>query len=270
MVISRILNMIAIALPVTTWCKVCVQTADGKPAQGAVKEEWQDFMRYFVVPLIEKRLQERLARESTMHEPPTYKEHDPNEQPKTLAEIVNDVKNLFEDAWRGLQSGCWQAHASVNANAYHCSLSCPFFVTMDNGPIHSFWDDSKPKKIVDPGVCLLQCIFISPHGHDMHQVIEHCNSFVKRHTRKRLFRDVDACLNAGGEWSELKGCASIASSCTQYAAEFTAEMVDNNMPRLFNALRQIAADKGEKLELIERDGTVVQVYGTGGSFSFYN
>ena len=243
-----------------------MQTADGRQAQGAVKEEWQDFMRYFVVPLIEKKLQERVHKEDNMMELPLYRDQEGRDY--TLSQIVSDVKQVFEDAYRGLQCGLWKCGDGVHADAYKCTLQTPFFITMDNGPIHSFNTDSR--LIKDPGLCLLQCLWISPHGHDMHQTIEHCNSFIKRNVRKQLFRDADACAERGEQWTEMKGCASIARSCKQFAVEFKAHMVDNNLHRLFNALRQIATDAGELQELIERDGTVVKAYGTGGSYSYYN
>lgn len=250
-----------------------LQTVKGSEAQSAVKEEWQDFIKYFVVPLVESTLKKRVAAENAMATIPTYENSDDAaEKPQTLQEILASASLLLRDANRGLQKKLWSASKNVPPEAYSFTSDTPCFITMDNGPIHSFWEGKvvRGKHLKQPGVSLLQCIWISPHGHDLHQIIEHCNSFVKRKVRSKLYVDVEDCCGGGGQWDERKGCASIANSCTAFGRAFTAKMVDNNLPRLFNALTQVAAEKGKELRLIERDGREIKAYGTAGSYSFYN
>jgi hypothetical protein len=141
------------------------------------KEEFQVFFKCFVVPLCVRALEKRLQDEEAITPTPRYqgrwKQH-------SLKEVIQQVKTALDDAYRGLELGFWSERKNLSKEAYIPTLECPFFISMDNGPAHSFFQGRGCSRHTrEPGCSLLQVIYVAPHGHDIHQVVERTIGVIK-------------------------------------------------------------------------------------------
>lgn len=257
-----------------------MQTVAGNEASGLCKEEYQAFMLYFVRPLVERAVRERLARENAMEPAPTYTvrrlkelggkgtgEQDGVEH--TLQEICDFWKAELNGAWVALlnekwlphihaESGfhvqfsaykptCWREHSSQDASSV-----VPFFVTLDNCGVHSHWLSNAKGKIVgheqQPGVPLLQRPTMPPQGHDAHQVVEHAIGATKGFVSTAMARAVrdNAPLS----------CKMLHEAVLEGAKLFTADSLARNLIRLRRCMRVVAAAKGDKIEWLEESVSI--------------
>ncbi len=75
----------------------CVQTQDGKPAHGLVKDEFQAAMKWLFVPLIQKNVQDRAAKNKA-----TF-------SGKSMHEVIQEWKLKFRSCFELLKKGTWQS-----------------------------------------------------------------------------------------------------------------------------------------------------------------
>jgi hypothetical protein len=239
-----------------------MQTAKGAAACSICKEEFQAFMKLYVLPRVERMIKERVQREESHTTVPTYQG---THARHSLKQIVHNLRTTLDESYAALQQGLWNGRPGVATEAYRPCMQYPFFLSMDNGPAHSwFLGEGQKEHVVEPGCSLMQLLFMSPHGHDMHQIVEHTIGVIKRGVRRDI---VESAIN--GDVSLVGGCHIIHNAVQRLSQLVTAESICKGLHRLQNALRQIAAHKGEVLWLTERDGKRVKVLGTGGSYSSY-
>lgn len=216
-----------------------MQTQEGKVAQGLCKQEMQDFLRYFVHPLAEKCIKQRMQREAQMRKPPMYSCCG---KQMSFAEVVECWKQQLQAAYRGLQLGAWLPFRGVYKGCYR-PTDTPYFLSYDNASAHSFWRDKAQKKHMTRGemqLSLLQIIRISPKGHDIHQVVEHSIGAIKRHVAAEL---VQATLH-----QEPIGTDLLWDLVQDGKLKYNAASWDANMVKLTWALEVIAADHTEVIE----------------------
>lgn len=241
-----------------------VQTVSGEDSAGVCKEEFQAFFKWFLVPMAERAVEARLAREENMEEVPKYEASDG--QMHTLREILSSLRGTLRDLYASLQQGLWSRYnKKVPTAAYKpTDTAHPYLVSMDNGPVHSFWDGAVAKGVhlEQPGLSLLQMVYMSPHGHDQHQIVEHTIGVVKRKARRQVRK-----LAGQLELSPAESCRIMYDSVMQACGEVTGSSISNGLLRMWNALRQVAAPRGTFLNLVQRDGSVIQVEGTAGSYA---
>lgn len=259
------LALSSMTLPVEM--RTCLQTVDGDSSCALCKEEVQEFVRLFLIPKIQRALRERIAREDGVQETPQYECSDGSL--RTLREIVDELGVVLGDVYSGLCQGLWHRHdKNVPIEAYRPNTGMiPFFLSMDNGPAHSFWLGRRAaqKHMQHVGCSLLQLIFMSPHGHDQHQIVEHTIGVVKRRARGRV-----------KEWAKQRplsdvtptvACRFMYDAVCEAAAQVSGRSISNGLPRLRNALKQIATPRGVFIELTDRNGVVTVVEGTNGGYA---
>lgn len=258
-----------------------MQTDSGEDAQGFCKEEFQSFLKWFVVPLCSDAVERRLQLEEAMQHVPQYECCDGSM--RTLQQIVHDLHQTFTDAYAALEAGLWQpwnghkrqgSKGKVPKHAYkplpphnrpQDEDFIPYFISMDNGPGHSFWVGKKKRDGVHLnhiGCSLMQILYMAPHGHDMHQIVEHSIGVVKRKARKALREHYQK-----GDLTSHLGCILMYEAVMGVSASLTGESISNGLPRMWNALLQIAAPKGVFIDVVTRSGKTLRLEGTGGGYA---
>jgi hypothetical protein len=197
---------------------------------------------------------------------------------RTLWEIVKALRGTLHDLYEGLCEGLWKrfdpkvplcAYKTVPAQSHvegagEVEALYPFFVTVDNGPVHSFWLGRKDAGVhlEHPGCSLLQLLYMSPHGHDQHQIIEHTIGVVKRLARA-ILRE-----KAGHQViTPVVGCKIMYDAVCEIAGQVSGTSISKGLLRMHNALRQVAAPRGTFLELFDSDGKRFVAEGTAGSYA---
>lgn len=218
----------------------------------------QDFLRYFVNPLAEKCIKQRMHREAQMQNPPMYccdGKHVP------FAEVVEHWKHLLQAAYRGLEVGAWHPFRGVYKSCYR-PTETPYFLSYDNASAHSFWRDTAQKKHMtrcEMVVSLLQIIRISPKGHDIHQAVEHSIGAIKRHVAAEL---VQATLH-----QEPIGTDLLWDLVQDGKLKYSAASWKANMVKLTWALEVIAADHTEMIEFEYPKGRKRSFPGQAGNYA---
>lgn len=162
------------------------------------------------------------------------------------------------DAHRGLQHNLWACHPRVSPACYAPGPE-PYFLSIDNAPVHSFWlDDKKKKHVHNTGVSLLQLLPIAPKAHDQHLVIEHGIGTTKCTANK----SVQELVKEGVE----VGVSELYESVQEAFQKVDGKYVDKALHRLRNVLEVVGSGKGVKLSLVMGDGRVMETYGTGGGY----
>ena len=244
-----------------------MQTVDGDSSSALCKEEVQEFVRLYLIPKIQRALGERIAREDGLQETPQYECSDGSL--RTLSEIVRELGVLLGDVYSGLCQGLWHRHdKAVPIEAYRPVTGMhSFFLSMDNGPAHSFWlgRRAEQRHMQHVGCSLLQLIYMSPHGHDQHQIVEHSIGVIKRCARRLV--KTWARQRPLSDVTPTVACRFMYDAVCEAAAQVSGAGISNGLPRLWNALKQIATPKGVFVELKERSGAVTLVEGTNGSYA---
>lgn len=211
------------------------QTEKGEPAKAFCKEEMQDFLRYFVHPLAEKCIRLRARAESRMDKPPLYK---CGEFMVPFSVLVDHWKRELDAAYRGLEVHAWHPAPEVHPRCYE-PTDTPYFLSFDNAPTHSLWQDWKVQHLTreQMPVSLLQVIRICPKGHDVHQLVEHAIGAIKGHVARGLREAVqdEEPMETDVVWDLVQDGTSL----------FDASAWAKNIKRLNIALRIIAAERSE-------------------------
>ena len=263
-----------------------MQRVDGAKAQNICKYEFQALMEFFVSPLVELRVQQRLDLDNAATVTPLYTVHKLSDNgvtaipvQQTLQQICDYWRSQLNGAFVGLRAKLWSGQSKVPRTAYEPSCrKCagaghpPYFVTLDNAGAHSFWLVAKPKSkrkhMPRMGVSLLQLVTMPPQGHDAHQVIEHAIGAIKGHVNRRL--------------RELKREGTKPTQAMLHDAVragmllFNAGSLARNIKRLRNCMRVVAAKERMKISFTrevwsEKEGgqwieKEMWAYGTFGKF----
>lgn len=237
------------------------QEGQSSDAQSFCGAEYRAYMKYFLHPLVTKRLKERL--ESSGDVPdcvvPAYRvpeemryDRRGNEtnykftgplQVETykLRQICGTWDRLLNGAWEGLVNGKWDPDTNVPPDAYKPSChrdkggGPPYFVTLDNATAHTHWIDGKASKQHEenPGVSLLQQAVLSPRSHDIHQIVEHAVGCIKSR--------VNALCKAGCR--RLPDVVAMDKAVQEGVKRFNAESWERNLPKLIDCLKVIATPR---------------------------
>ena len=238
-----------------------MQTVDGGEAGNICKAEFQAFMRYFVEPLVMKKLRRRLRHENAMSSVPTYEvRHAGMEdaQQRTLQQICDYWEAELNGAYVALVNRQWYPHhcqggkgkgkVYVPRSAYKPTCfdgKQVFFASLDNAGAHSHWlddaDGEREGHEMFPGVPLLQRVTMPPQGHDAHQVVEHAIGAIKGFIARVL-----ACACRNGE---LLTCSMLYDAAMKGAELYDDDSLDRNLVQLYDCLRVIAAEVDEVVEL---------------------
>jgi hypothetical protein len=229
---------------------------DGEEAQGICKEEWKAFMKHFVDPLMQKAVLERLGREAG--ESPCYEGRTEGKL-YTFQDIVDNYHEKLADAYNGLEAKLWSPKAHVPRECYK-PTEVPYFLSIDNAPVHSFWEVYKKVHAIECGTSLLQLIRMPPHGHDLHQIVEHAIGVTKSHAKKKL-REL-AGLMAHQEFS----ASMIYDAVQNGAKEFGVMAITNNLFRVKQCIKLVAAPAQVPMTVVDGRGNVMHTVGTGGHF----
>lgn len=263
---------------------VYLQRTDGAKAQNICKKEFQALIKYFVSPLVELRVQQRLVRENAEDVTPLYTVHKLSENgvtaipvQQTLQEICDYWRSQLNGAYVGLRAKLWYGHENVPMSAYEPSCRGiagaghpPYFITLDNAGAHSFWLIAQPKAkrkhMRRMGVSLLQLVTMPPQGHDAHQIIG--IGATKGHVNRRL-----AQLKREGTKPTQ---AMLHSAVREGMLLFTADSLARNIRRLRNCMRVVAAKERKQVRFTRevwsaKDGgqwieKEMWAYGTFGKF----
>lgn len=246
-----------------------MQNVDGATeASGYCRDEWQHFTKYFLNPLVQKKIKERVEREGPDSE---------------VAKAVREWRTKLDGAYAclresprdgGLQPkerdcpGTWFTARNVSKCAYKPTTGpaeVPFFVTIDRSTAQNWWIVNKKDHVEDPGVPLLQVVLMPTRGHDLHQIVEHAIGAWKTHVYKALHK-----ARAQGKVLTTKLVSQAVAAGSKL---FTAASWDKNLQRLKVAIKIIAADKGQivRVPKRDRDGNKIgerDVPGTGGGYCY--
>lgn len=211
-----------------------MQNAKGEEATAFCREEFQDFMQFFLGPLIQKSIAARLAKA----EAAIQKVCCVDGKFLTLAEVVTGWQSRLQQAYQGLQKGLWSAKPNVPWECYR-PTALPFFLTMDNAAYHSFyWGSGKERRhmpCLGPLLSLLQIFRPPPHGHDLHQIVEHAIGIAKREA-KRIMRDA---VRSG-----IPLTTDLMYVATQRGSRgMTAGSWDSNLVQMMHCLRVVAGNR---------------------------
>lgn len=235
-----------------------MQTQGGKVAQGFCKQEMQDFLRYFVHPLAEKCIQQRVDREARMQKPTLYS---CDGKQVAFGEVVEHWKKQLQAAYRGLELQAWLPFPGVPKKCYQ-PTDTPYFLSYDNASSHSFWTDTAqsihlPRRHLP--LSLLQIIRICPKGHDIHQLVEHSIGAIKKHVATEL---VQATLH-----QEPIGTDLLWDLVQDGMLKYNAASWKANLVKLECALQIIAADKTEVVEFEYPKGRKRTFPGQAGNYA---
>ena len=231
--------------------RACLQRMDGEEAGNICKQEFQDFLKYYVGPLVERAVQQRLDRENKAAVTPCYTVHKIGPDGVTAIPVQWTLQQICDfwqaelvGAYIGLRAKLWfpQEHVSYAAYEPTCRADRldgrkhpPFFVTLDNAGGHSMWLEagSKHMDMAGKAPSLLQIVTIPPQGHDAHQIVEHAISAIKAWVNKQL----RLCLKAGRQPTQ----ALLDSAVKEGMLRFDAESLARNIRRLRDCMRVVAA-----------------------------
>lgn len=253
-----------------------MQTVEGDDAKGLCKEEFQAFMKYFVRPLVERAVRWRLREENQLAVTPTYTVRrlsdrggggigEANGVEQTLQEICDYWKAELNGAYVALLNKMWHPHTHATGGAVPLAAykpTCwrekrsedsayivPFFVTLDNHGVHSFYLSDDDGNIVgheqQPGVPLLQLPTMPPQGHDAHQVVEHAIGTIKSHVTSELARAMRD--------NNALTCKLLHEAVLDGADLFDKSSLAKNLIRLRRCMRVVAAHEGVKVTWIEQN-----------------
>lgn len=235
-----------------------LQKVNGEETSAICREEFQAFMKYFVDPLMQKAVRDRMAKEALAGaNAPTY-DSPVSDKKMNFTQVVCHTKVKFQEAYNALEHEKWHPEKNVSVLAYK-PRAVPYYVTIDNAPCHSFWIDVYKKHLVQPGVPLMHLIRMPPHGHDLHQLVEHANGVVKVHASKGMHRLV--CESSG---NHVLSADDVHELVQEGIKLFTAESHARNVRRWKECLRIVAARQGEIVEVVNSSGKVLKTPGTQG------
>jgi hypothetical protein len=253
------------------WLCALQKSNSQEEAAGLCKEEFQCFMKYFASPLIQLKLLERYRRPDHATD---YVSGNTGKSKVTFRQVFDQWNIQLQGAYANLKpfhakascsardaksKGWWFTHKGVPVSAYK-PTPVPFFLTMDNAPCHSFWlDSSKKLHMASPGVPLLQLIRMPPHGHDLHQMIEHSIGITKSFVKREV------------ESLHVKQCQlhvdELLALVSKGAAKFGAEAWDRNLDRLHLCLELVGAERGTYRQF-EYRGSMWTLEGTAGNYCY--
>lgn len=230
-----------------------VQRVDGDESCNICKEEFQAFIKWYVSPLVERKVKERLDRENAEAITPRYTVNKIGPdgvtaipEQWTLQEICNFWQDELRGAFLGLRAKLWERRQKVCISAYEPTCRStrgdppPYFVTLDNAGAHSFWITIKPRKHMErQGVSLLQLVTIPPQGHDAHQIVEHAIGAIKGWVNKQLRK----CVREGRKPTQ----ATLHRAVKEGMQRFHAGSLARNIRRLRDCMRVVAARQGDNI-----------------------
>lgn len=222
---------------------IVVQTQKGGAPGGLCKEEFQDFMKYFVHPLLVKDVQDRLKQEEAAGGSKLHKVSD-----KPLAEVVDVWRRKFHGAYLGFLRGAWVADKkhkpTLEAFKFECDAT-PYLLTLDNARVYSFLGPVNQLHTLHLDMSfpfsLLQIFHIPPHGHDIHQIVEHAIGVIKNHVRKWLDALQENVTDIQHE--------QVFEQMLVGAKAFTNDSWRRNVHRLFQCLKIVAAERDEMVPI---------------------
>lgn len=238
-----------------------MQTCRGKEARSLCKHEFQYFIRYFVHPLLMKTVNDRILAERQHYlqtgEWNTWSDGQGKEW--TFEQLVYKWSQKLHDAYRALQQGHWKKHSKVDVECYAPTF-LPYFFSCDNCKAHSFWIKLRSKHLSREqlGTSLLQGLRINPHGHDVHQVVEHAIGCAKSNAATVLkeAKGNQVPLSTGMLWDAVQAGAK----------RFTADSLEENLERVQGCFTVIAAPSGAIVKVQYR-GKQYLVPGANGDFA---
>jgi hypothetical protein len=214
-----------------------VQNEQGNEAQGLCKHEFQEFMIHAVHPLLVKDVQDRLKKNVQY-----------TVSGKPLAEVVEEWRGMLRGAYEGLKEGLWRGRQGADIDAYKFDDDAtPYFLTLDNCPSYSFLGPGGKVHNIELDkrflFCLLQIYHMPPHGHDLHQLVEHAIGVIKRAVQKWLN-------------NLSQNLATVSHAEVQAQLNEAAKSYDNlswrkNVHRLFVCMKIVAADVNEFVQPTE-------------------
>lgn len=218
----------------------------------------QAVFKYLVHPLIELHIQKRILKESKMQPVPLYL---CGGRYVPLSRVAAHWKKQLNAAYRGLQNNAWHASPGVDIECYK-PTDTTYFLSFDNAPAHSLWVNLKAKQHLsrqDMPLSLLQLIRICPKGHDLHQHVEHSIGVMKAAVAKELVRAacLDEPLNTDLVWELVQDAK----------ARYHDGSWRENMVKLRAALRVVAADHGEQVQIQYPRGHVRVFPGQAGNYA---
>ena len=238
--------------PAQNW-NVAVQCVDGDEPGNICKQEFQAFIRSYVSPLVERKVQERLDSEEEEAITPRYTVNKIGPdgvtaipEQWTLQEICDFWQDELRGAYVGLRAKLWERRQKVSLKAYEPTCRStrgnppPYFVTLDNAGAHSFWLTIKPRKhMLTQGVSLLQLVTMPPQGHDAHQLVEHAIGAIKGYVKKQLRK----CVREGKKPTQATLHRAVKEGMLLYHAGSLAR----NIRQLRNCMRVVAARQGHNV-----------------------
>lgn len=247
-----------------------LQTVSGdKEATGYCRAEFQDFTKYFLTPLVQKKIQERMQKEGPDSD---------------VAKAVADWRRKFDGAYKRLRvtpqdarkvgskqanEGLWYTTKNVPREAYKPTTGegqVPFFVTIDRSTAQNWWEENKKKHLKAPGVPLLQVIIMPTRGHDLHQIVEHAIGTWKQYVYKQLaaYKRADKMLTT----------ARVAAAVAEGIKLFNAQSFEKNLVRLKECCRIVSANTNEDVVIRKRNrqgedmGETITVKGKAGRYCY--
>lgn len=207
-------------------------------ASGLCREEFQWFLRYFVDPLLQKTVRDR------MQEEPNAKKCMLNGVKVTFKELVDYWAKQLALAYDALTQGLWTSWAKgacAIANNLYLPTLTPYFLSFDRSTAHSFWADTQQTIHIsraDLRVSLLQLIRICPHGHDIHQIPEHAIGCIKGFVRRGIAEAVK-----NGKELTMDYIFTLVHEGKEL---YTADSWDANLERFWHAVNIVARDVHEE------------------------
>ena len=110
---------------------------------------------------------------------------------------------------------------------------------------------------------MLQVMYISPHAHDIHQIVEHTIGVIKRGARKELRQAASEQPLSADEY-----CTITYSAIHAISKSLEAKSITHGLFGMRNALVQIAAQRDVDIVLHDsRRGMTWRTKGTGGGYA---
>lgn len=215
-----------------------MQNVDGKETQGVSREEFQAFIKYFVIPMIRKDIQKRLEEANAMPNgipPLSYSQ-------KPLAEVVSEWQSMLHGASLAYDRGKWKSSYGNKAFKF-AKDGVPFFLSLDRCPSYSFFIGKTRSKQIDCaefGISMLQILRIPPHGHDLHQIVEHAIGVLKHAVH--VYLD-----NYPGIVRSQVVFSDVVTQMEQAMPTYGATAWYKNMHRLKSCLLVVAAPREENV-----------------------
>lgn len=209
---------------------------DPDVASGLCREEYQWWIRYWLHPLLEKAVQDRLDAEEGSGDL-----YECDGRRVTFRQLVEHWLAELKAAYLGLTKGDWKSwnwQFKVPTDCYK-PTDLPYFYSLDNASAHSFWMRYPVKHLPrdEMGTSLLQGIRICPHGHDIHQIVEHSIGCIKRHVKNVIAK--------AAKQGRLLDTDELFREVHVGADEFGSSAWERNRRRLMHALEIISRDKNE-------------------------